>query len=77
MIIYMLIHNIRRAYLYVIVFELRDCFIITSVHKKGDNTDCNNYHEISMISTSYKTVSHILLSRLSAYIREIIGNHQC
>jgi hypothetical protein len=28
-------------------------------------------------STSYKMLSHILLSRLSLYIDEIIGDHQC
>jgi hypothetical protein len=43
------------------------------VHKKGDKTDCNNYREISLLSTSYKILSNILLSRLSLYIDEIIG----
>jgi hypothetical protein len=40
-------------------------------------TDCNNYHGISLLSTSYKTLLNILLSRLSPYIDEIIGDHQC
>jgi hypothetical protein len=30
-----------------------------------------------LLSTSYKTVSNILLSRLSPYIEELIGDHQC
>jgi hypothetical protein len=51
--------------------------IIAPVHKKGDKTDCNNYHGISLLSTSYKMLSNILLSRLSPSIDEIIGNHQC
>jgi hypothetical protein len=51
--------------------------IIVSVHKKGDKTDCNNYHEISLLSTSNKISWNILLSRLSPYIDEIIGDHQC
>jgi hypothetical protein len=38
--------------------------IIVPIHKKGDKTDCNNYREISLISTAYKTLSNILLSRL-------------
>jgi hypothetical protein len=51
--------------------------IIVPIHKKGDKTDCNNYRGISLLSTSYKTLSNILLSRLVPYIDEIIGDHQC
>jgi hypothetical protein len=47
------------------------------VHKKGDKTDCNNYRGISLLSTSYKILSNVLLSRLVPYIDEIIGDHQC
>jgi hypothetical protein len=46
-------------------------------HKKDDKTNCNKYHELSRLSTSYKMLSNILLSRLSPYIDEIIGDHQC
>jgi hypothetical protein len=51
--------------------------IIVPVHKKGDKIDCNNYPGISLLSTRYKILSNILLSRLSPYIDEIIGDHQC
>jgi hypothetical protein len=34
--------------------------VIVPVHKKGDKTDCNNYHGISLLSTSYKTSSNML-----------------
>jgi hypothetical protein len=51
--------------------------IIVAIHKTGDKTDCNNYHGISLLSASYKMLSNILLSRLSPYIDEIIGDHQC
>jgi hypothetical protein len=42
--------------------------IIVPVHKKGNKTDCNNYLGISLLSTSYKILSNILLSRLFPYI---------
>jgi hypothetical protein len=43
---------------------------------KGDKTDCSNYRRISLLSTSYKNLSNILLSRLTPYVDEIIGDHQ-
>jgi hypothetical protein len=49
--------------------------IIVPVHKKCDKTDCSNYRGTSLLSTSYKMLSNILLSRLSPYIDEIIGDH--
>jgi hypothetical protein len=51
--------------------------IITSIHKKGDKTDCNNHRRISMLSTLYQILSNIFLSRLSPYTDEIIRDHQC
>jgi hypothetical protein len=47
--------------------------IIIPVHKKGDKTDCNNYHGISLLSNSYKMLSNILLSRLGPYIDEWVS----
>jgi hypothetical protein len=47
--------------------------VILSVHKKGDETDCNNYWGISLLSTSCKMLLNILLSRLSPYMDEIMG----
>ncbi|PNF28089.1 hypothetical protein B7P43_G12263 [Cryptotermes secundus] len=51
--------------------------IIVPVHKKGDKTDRSNYRGISLLSTSYKILSNILLSRLSPYLVEIIRDQQC
>jgi hypothetical protein len=47
---------------------------IVPIHKTGDKTDCNNYCGISLLSTSHKILSDNLLSRISPYIDEIIGD---
>jgi len=47
------------------------------VNKKGDITDCSNYRSISLLPTTYKILSNILLSRLIPYAEEIIGDRQC
>jgi hypothetical protein len=45
--------------------------------KKDNKTECNNYRGISLLSTAYKILSNIFLSRLTQYVNEIIGDHQC
>jgi hypothetical protein len=50
--------------------------IIVPIHKTADKTDCNNYRGISLLSTSYKISSTILLSRLRPQIDEIIVDHR-
>jgi hypothetical protein len=49
--------------------------IIVPIHKKGDKTDCNNYKGISLLPTTYKILSNILLSLLIPYPEGIIGDH--
>ena len=51
--------------------------IIVPIHKKVDKTDCNNYRGISLLPNTYKVLSNILLSRLTPYAKEVIGDHQC
>jgi len=51
--------------------------IIVPIYKKGDKTDCSNYRGISLLPTTYKIVSNILLSRLTPYAEETIGDHEC
>jgi hypothetical protein len=51
--------------------------IIIPIYKKSDKADCNNYQGISLLSTAYKILSNILLARLTPYVNEIIGDHQC
>jgi len=56
--------------------EWKESFIVP-IYKKGDKTDCNNYRGISLLPTTYKILSNILLSWLIPYAKEIIGDHQC
>jgi hypothetical protein len=51
--------------------ERKDLFIIP-MYNQGDNTDRSNQTGISLLSTTSKIVSNILLSRLTAYAVEII-----
>ena len=43
-------------------------------YKKGNKTGCSNYTGISHLSTTYKILSNILLSRLAPYAEEINGD---
>jgi hypothetical protein len=51
--------------------------VTAPIQNKGNNTDCNNYHGVSLLSASYKILLNSLLSRLSSCMDEIIGDHQC
>ena len=50
--------------------------IIVPVYKKSNKRDCSNYRDISLVSTMYKILFNILLSRLTPYPEEIIGDHR-
>ena len=41
--------------------------IIVPVHRKSDRMDCNNYRGISLLFTSYKILSNMLLSTMTIY----------
>jgi len=47
------------------------------LYEKGNKTDCSNYRGISVLPTTYKILSNILLSKLTPYAEENIGDHQC
>jgi hypothetical protein len=51
--------------------------LIIPIYKKGEKTDCSNYRGISLLPTTYKIISNILLSKLTPYAEEVIGDHQC
>jgi hypothetical protein len=55
----------------------RKLLITVCIHKKSAKTECNNYHGISLLPTSYKMLSNTLLSKLGPYTDEIIWDHQC
>jgi hypothetical protein len=58
--------------------EERKELIVVHIYEKGDDkTDCANYTGTSLLPTTYKTLSNVLLSRLTPYAKEIIGDHQC
>jgi len=47
------------------------------IYKKGNKTYCSNNGGISILSSTYKILSNILLSRLTPQAEEIIRDHQC
>jgi hypothetical protein len=49
---------------------------VAPIHKKGNKTECSNYWCISLLPTSHKMLSNILIFRLIPYADEIIGDHQ-
>ncbi|KAJ4431826.1 hypothetical protein ANN_20431 [Periplaneta americana] len=48
-----------------------------AIFKRGDKTNCGNFRGISLLLTSYNILSNILLRRLTPYVDDIIGDHQC
>jgi hypothetical protein len=47
-------------------------FIILPLYERGIKIDCSNYGGISLLPTTYKIVSNILLLRITPYIDERI-----
>jgi hypothetical protein len=58
------------------LLEERKESIIVPIYKKGDKTYCINYWGILFLSTTYKILSNILLSRLTPYAEEMFRD-QC
>jgi hypothetical protein len=51
--------------------------VIIPIYKKCGKTHCSNYRGILHLSSTYKILSSILLSRLIPYAEEINEDHQC
>ena len=49
------------------VAELALKYWVSMEEIEKNGMDCNNYREISLLSTSYKILSNILLSRMTPY----------
>jgi len=50
--------------------------VLCPIYKKGDVMECKNYRGISLLNTSYKVLSNIILNRLKPYAKEIVGDYQ-
>jgi hypothetical protein len=51
--------------------------IIAPIYRNGDKTGCSNCTGILLCQQRTKFYPHSLLSRLTPYAKEIIGDHQC
>lgn len=49
--------------------------VLYPIHKKGDSFICQNYRGISLLNTSYKIVSNIILNRIQPYSKEIVREY--
>jgi len=47
----------------------------STIYKKGDKTNCSNYRGISLLPTTYKILTNMLLSMLTPHAKKIIGDH--
>ena len=56
--------------------DLRDATIVT-LFKKGNRSDCGNYHGISLLSTAGNILARLLQNRLSPEAEQILPESQC
>ena len=50
--------------------------ITVPIYKKGEKINCSNYPGISLLLTSYKILSNIILGRLTTLVEETIGDQK-
>lgn len=50
---------------------------IVTIHKKGDQQDCQNYRGITILNSAYKLLSTLIQKKLSTNARRSIGQYQC
>ena len=56
---------------------MRDAKIVTFFKNKGDHSDCNNYHGISLLSIVGKAFARVVLARLQLLTDHIYPESQC
>lgn len=49
--------------------------IIYSIHKKGENLNCQNYRGISLLCTAYKIFTTLLYNKLEPYAEKVIQEY--
>jgi hypothetical protein len=70
------------------ILRYTDLFVVFGIRRNCHSSGRNllsyqfikraiNYRGISLLSTAYKILSNVLLARLTPYVNEIIGDHQC
>jgi hypothetical protein len=47
----------------LILFGIRKNYLISTSLKKGNETDCSDYHEILLLSTTYNILSEVCIHR--------------
>ena len=50
--------------------------VVTSIYKKGDKLDCENYRAITVSNAAYKVLSQILFRRLSSLVNGFVRSYQ-
>jgi hypothetical protein len=51
--------------------------LICPIHKKGDNSDYNNYRGIILLKTIYKIVTSLINMRIMKIAEDELGEYQC
>ena len=50
---------------------------VTPVYKKGNRSDKNNYHPVSILSNLSKSFKRCLCKQISTFFEDILSKYQC
>ena len=51
--------------------------LLVQIHKKGSQSDCDNYHGISLLSVPSKVFMKIISNRLKPHVELLLRENQC